>query len=100
LTIPVEMEAGDVVFYSGKVIHGGGTNRTKDVYRRAITMPLLVGFLTPEEAFPLTMRLESAKTMTPRAQRLVGYRTHQTGGEHGVALWASNFADVGEALGL
>lgn len=100
LTIPVEMNAGDAVFYSGKVIHGGGANRTKDFYRRAIIMPLLVGFLTPEEAFPLTVSLESAKSMTARAQRLVGYRTHQTGGEHGVALWASNFRDVGEALGL
>jgi ectoine hydroxylase-related dioxygenase (phytanoyl-CoA dioxygenase family) len=31
MTIPVEMKVGDVLLISGKVVHGGGANRSVDV---------------------------------------------------------------------
>lgn len=98
-TIPVLMDAGDVVIFSGKVIHGGGHNRTIDTYRRGLTIPLLVGYLTPEEAIPMTTSIETARRLSPRVQRLVGYRSH-----HNVAaavdLWQTQFKELGEVLGL
>ena len=77
-TIPVEMDAGDALLFSAKVIHGGGANRTKSESRRSLGMALMAGFLTPEEAFPLTTSLETVKTLSPRAQRLMGFRSHRT----------------------
>lgn len=37
MTVPAEMKAGSCLFYSGKLVHGGGANRTANVRRRVIT---------------------------------------------------------------
>ncbi len=34
--IPVEMEAGDVLFFNGSIVHGSMPNRTPDRFRRAL----------------------------------------------------------------
>ena len=34
MTIAAEMDAGDALLFSGKVIHGGGANVTKNERRR------------------------------------------------------------------
>ncbi len=98
-TIPVEMDAGDVVIFSGKVVHGGGHNQTNSFYRRGLSIPLLVGYLTPEEAIPMTTSLESARGLPERVQRLIGYRS-QRNYESAVDLWHVQYKDVGDSLGL
>ena len=40
MTIPAEMKAGDVIFFNGKVSHGGGANVTENERRRGLTIPL------------------------------------------------------------
>ncbi|KAH6643319.1 hypothetical protein BKA67DRAFT_499617, partial [Truncatella angustata] len=74
-TVPAEMEIGDACFITGKVVHGGGANTTKDLTRRGIAMVFQCSYLTPEEAHPFLVEKELAKTLTPRAQRMIGFRS-------------------------
>src|SRR4051794_35516658 len=74
-TVPAVMKAGDALFFSGKTSHGGGANRTTDQYRRAVAFAVNPGFLTGEEAYPFLVDLDVAKTLSPRVQRLLGFRS-------------------------
>ena len=97
-TIPAAMQAGDALFFSGKTVHGGGANKTSNDYRRAVAFAINPGFLTGEEAYPFLVDLEVAKTLTPRVQRLLGFRSQYPTGSPG--LWQVDYADLGDHLGL
>lgn len=97
-TIPAEMEAGDALFFGGKLAHGGGANKTKSEYRRAVAFTLSPGYLTPEEAYPFLIDLELAKTLSPRVQRLIGFRSQFPTGAPG--LWQTDYAELADHLGL
>ena len=94
------MEAGSVIFYSGYTFHGGGHNRTKDMWRYAVQMSFNAGWLTPEEAHPLAVTRERALGLPRRAQRLLGWRSYLPGGDGGYdRLWVKDYEDIlaGEA---
>jgi ectoine hydroxylase-related dioxygenase (phytanoyl-CoA dioxygenase family) len=97
-TIAAVMKAGDALFFSGKTVHGGGANRTESEYRRAVAFALNPGFLTGEEAYAFTVELETAKSLSPRVQRLLGFRSQYPTGSPG--LWQVDYADLGDYLGL
>ena len=97
-TIPAVMQAGDALFFSGKTVHGGGANKTSNEYRRAVAFAINPGFLTGEEAYPFLVDLEVAKTLTPRVQRLLGFRSQYPIGSPG--LWQVDYADLADHLGL
>jgi Phytanoyl-CoA dioxygenase (PhyH) len=97
-TIPAEMKAGDVIFFNGKVSHGGGANVTENERRRGLTIPLQPSFLTPEEAYPLLVDLELAKTLSPRVQKILGFRSQYPVGSPG--LWQNNYEEIADHLGL
>lgn len=98
MTVPAEMKAGDVIFFNGKVSHGGGANVTENQLRRGLTIPLQPSFLTPEEAYPLLVDLELAKTLSPRVQKLLGFRSQYPKGSPG--LWQNNYEEIANHLGL
>lgn len=98
MTIPAEMKAGDVIFFNGKVSHGGGANVTENERRRGLTIPLQPSFLTPEEAYPLLVDLELARTLSPRVQKLLGFRSQYPKGSPG--LWQNNYEEIANHLGL
>ncbi len=98
MTIPAEMNAGDVLFISGKVVHGGGHNRTTDFYRRAVAWTFQPGYLTPEEAYPFIVDLELAKSLPERVQRYIGFRSQYVTGSPG--LWQVDYEELGDRLGL
>jgi ectoine hydroxylase-related dioxygenase (phytanoyl-CoA dioxygenase family) len=98
MTIPAEMKAGDVIFFNGKVSHGGGANRTTDERRRGLTIPLQPSFLTPEEAYPFLIDLELARTLSPRVQKILGFRSQYPKGSPG--LWQNNYEEIATHLGL
>ncbi|KAH8658514.1 hypothetical protein BX600DRAFT_384190 [Xylariales sp. PMI_506] len=93
-TIPAEMEVGDACFITGKVVHGGGANRTSDCVRRAIILVFQCSYLTPEEAYPFLVEKEIAKAMSPRAQRLIGFRSQFLKDSPGV--WKRDYSEVDE----
>jgi ectoine hydroxylase-related dioxygenase (phytanoyl-CoA dioxygenase family) len=97
-TIPAVMNAGDVLLFSGKTAHGGGANRTGDEYRRGLAFAFNAGFLTGEEAYPFLVDRELAKTLSPRVQRMLGFRSQYPTGSPG--LWQVDYADLGDHLGL
>jgi ectoine hydroxylase-related dioxygenase (phytanoyl-CoA dioxygenase family) len=96
MTIPAEMASGDVLFINGKVAHGGGQNHTTDVYRRGVAFALQPGFLTPEEAYPFIVDRELARSLSPRLQRLIGFRSQYPTGSPG--LWQVDYAELAEYL--
>ncbi|MFJ9810574.1 phytanoyl-CoA dioxygenase family protein [Streptomyces sp. NPDC101158] len=97
-TIPAVMNAGDVLLISGKTAHGGGANRTGDEYRRGLAFTFNAGFLTGEEAYPFLVDRELAKTLSPRVQRMLGFRSQYPTGSPG--LWQVDYADLSDHLGL
>jgi ectoine hydroxylase-related dioxygenase (phytanoyl-CoA dioxygenase family) len=98
MTIPGEMEAGDVLFISGKTVHGGGANVTRDQRRRGLAFTFQPSFLTPEEAYPFLVDIELVKQMSKRAQRMIGFRSQFPKGSPG--LWQSSYKEIGDYLGL
>lgn len=98
ITIPVELKAGDAVLFGGKVVHGGGANVTADQFRRGLTIPLQASILTPEEAYPLIVPLEVVRTLSPRVQRIIGFRSQYPLASPG--LWQHDYADLADYLKL
>ncbi|WP_405975720.1 phytanoyl-CoA dioxygenase family protein [Streptomyces sp. NBC_00988] len=96
MTIPAEMQAGDVLFINGKVAHGGGANRTTDCYRRGVAFALQPGFLTPEEAYPFIVDRELARSLPEHVQRLLGFRSQYPTGSPG--LWQVDYTELAEYL--
>ncbi|MGW0819309.1 phytanoyl-CoA dioxygenase family protein [Streptomyces viridiviolaceus] len=97
-TIPALMRAGDALFFSGKTVHGGGANVTSDEYRRAVGFALNPGYLVGEEAHPFLIDLDLAKTLSPRVQRLIGFRSQYPKGSPG--LWQVDYSELADHLGL
>jgi ectoine hydroxylase-related dioxygenase (phytanoyl-CoA dioxygenase family) len=97
-TIPAEMQAGDVLFFSGKTVHGGGANRTVNERRRAVAFALNAGYLTGEEAYPFLVDREVARSLSPQVQRMLGFRSQYPVGSAG--LWQVDYAELGDYLGL
>jgi ectoine hydroxylase-related dioxygenase (phytanoyl-CoA dioxygenase family) len=100
MTIPAELESGCAVFYSGKVIHGGGANKTKDVKRRVISSGFNPGFLVPEEAYPFVVPMELVRQMSSRMQRLIGFRSFHQRNPLGGSLWQHNYEELADHLKL
>ncbi len=88
-TAIAEMESGDGMIYSGRVIHYGGANTTTD-WRLGLHVSFVLGWLTPEEALPLSTPWESAETMSERAQRLLGWRSYGVRSR----LWTVDYEDI------
>ena len=71
-SLPAEMTKGSVLFYSGKVYHGGGTNNT-DQIRRGVNITYNVSWLRQEENQYLSVPHDIACELPTELQRLIGY---------------------------
>jgi ectoine hydroxylase-related dioxygenase (phytanoyl-CoA dioxygenase family) len=100
MTVPVEMKAGDAFFFSGKVAHGGGANRTADEYRRAIALPLQASFLTPEEPYAFLMDLDQVRGLPHRVQAILGFRSQHPNGAPGGVWFVDSGGELADHLGL
>lgn len=98
-TIPAVMEKGDALVYSGKMLHGGGENRSSKP-RRALALAFCLGWLVPEEAYPFVVPLEMARTMSPRAQQLMGFRSFHNSKLGGGSLWQVDYLELADFLKL
>lgn len=97
-SVAAEMPAGSALLYSGKVIHGGGANRTVDTWRRGLHLSFVVGWLTPEEAHTIAVPWDVARTLPQTVQRLLGYGSYDPGDQPGGRLWLVDFDDARAAL--
>ena len=73
VSAPALMRAGDALYFTGKVIHGGGANRTSDVYRRALAISFTLGWLKPEEAHTLSVTPERLRELPRRIRELCSF---------------------------
>ncbi|RMZ78909.1 hypothetical protein DV737_g3693, partial [Chaetothyriales sp. CBS 132003] len=96
-TIPVEMKSGDACLLLGKTVHGGGANKTSTFWRRGIAFTFQASFLTPEEAYALITPPEIVKTLSLRAQRMIGFRSQYPKNSPG--LWQANYSEIGDQIG-
>ncbi|KAB8075087.1 PhyH-domain-containing protein [Aspergillus leporis] len=95
-TVPAEMDAGDAVLFSGKMVHGAGQNQTANFHRRALPLVMQAGYFTPVEAsVPIPRPI--VESMTPLAQKMLGWRSVRC---NEVELWSYNMNELGEGLGL
>lgn len=72
-SVPVLMEAGDALYFTGKTIHGGGANQTSDFYRRAIAISFTLGWVKPEEAHTLSITPERLREIPRRMRELCSF---------------------------
>ncbi len=72
-SIQAEMARGSVLFYDGKVLHGGGANRSgRD--RQGVNLTYAVGWVRQEENQYLACPPEVARTLDDDLLRLMGYQ--------------------------
>lgn len=96
-TVPAVMKAGDACFILGKTVHGGGANMTTSEKRRAISFAFQASYLTPEEAYAHITPPEIVKTLSLRAQRMIGFRSQYP--KNSAGLWQANFSEIGDQIG-
>ena len=92
LAQPIEMNPGDALIYLGSLAHGGGANKSQQRIRKALYIGFLLGWLTPEEAVPLAIPIETAQLLPERARSLLGLsslrgNTATSGIESFAQLW-------------
>jgi hypothetical protein len=71
-TVAAEMSCGSAIIYSGKLVHGGGANRSSSV-RRGLSLPLTLWWVRQEENQFLACPQEVARTLPEDLLRLMGY---------------------------
>ena len=97
-TIPVEMKKGDLLFFSGKVAHGGGANRTSDEWRFGLAVTFCAPYLMPEEAVPLMIDPDMAKTLPRNVQQMIGFRSMSM--DNGARVWTADYESLAKHFGL
>jgi ectoine hydroxylase-related dioxygenase (phytanoyl-CoA dioxygenase family) len=71
--VQAEMRRGSVLFYDGKVLHGGGANRSASV-RKGVNITYSVGWVRQEENQFLACPVEIARTLDDDLLRMMGYQ--------------------------
>jgi ectoine hydroxylase-related dioxygenase (phytanoyl-CoA dioxygenase family) len=74
--MPCVMDAGDAVFFLSTLWHGGGSNRTSNANRMAVTFQYCQPFIRPQENQFLSVPFATAKQLPPQIQSLLGYSVH------------------------
>jgi ectoine hydroxylase-related dioxygenase (phytanoyl-CoA dioxygenase family) len=93
-----EMPAGSAVIYLGSTLHGGGPNTTTDQWRRGMHLSYVVGWLRTEENHYLATPPAIARTLSRRAQELLGYAAHDALASGGGYLGALDLRDPVDML--
>ncbi len=93
-TVPAELGPGDALVYSGRVVHGGGANRTEDRWRYALHLSYCVGWLVPEECSPLDYSEEDLAGCSERVKRVLGHSSYDPRPHKGAGLWLRDVMEL------
>jgi ectoine hydroxylase-related dioxygenase (phytanoyl-CoA dioxygenase family) len=99
-TVPATMNAGDMLFYNGKLLHGGGANTTKDRSRRVMSTAFSISFLTSEEAWPFVLSVDEVRAYPRLLQAYLGFHSVAYRGEQPGFLWRADSRPLEDYLGL
>jgi ectoine hydroxylase-related dioxygenase (phytanoyl-CoA dioxygenase family) len=89
---------GGAVIYLGSTIHFAGTNSTADEWRLGAHVSFTLGWLRTEENNSLAVPPEVARSLSPRAQELLGYAVHDAIADGGGYLGMVRMRDPMELL--
>ncbi len=73
--VQAEMPAGSAAFYTGRVWHGGGANRT-DQPRLGVILEYVAAWLRPQETHLLAVPRDVVAELPERLQELLGYNIY------------------------
>ena len=76
-SVAASMKAGDALFFTGSVVHGGGANKSTTRTRRGMSVTYSLGWLRPEEAYNLSVPLARVKQLPPRMRELLGFASYR-----------------------
>lgn len=99
-TIAAVMKPGSALWISGKVVHGGGANLSTDRVRRGVAFAFNANWLLPEEASPLLIPLEIARSLPPRIQQILGFRSQHNVATNSGTLWTSDYRELADYFKL
>lgn len=99
-SVPALLRAGDLLLFSGKLLHGGGANVTKDRSRRVVASAWSLSFLTPEEAWPFVLSVDEVRTYPRRLQAYLGFHSFTYRDEEPGFLWRVDNKPLEQHLGL
>jgi hypothetical protein len=99
-TIPALLNAGDVLLISGKVLHGGGANTTRNTPRRVLSSGYAIPFFMGEEAWPFVIPAEEVREYPKQVQAALGFRSVSMHGEQPGFLWRAEARPLEEKLGI
>jgi verruculogen synthase len=94
-----DIKAGDTVLLSGKVVHRGGANDSEAYTRRAFSLVLQPSIFTPYES-NLNLSRQLVESMTPLAQKMIGWRTVKPAPPFDIGLWTVDMDDISNVMGL
>ncbi|CAG7980690.1 unnamed protein product [Penicillium salamii] len=97
--VTAEIKAGDSVLLNGRIVHRGGSNDTDDFVRRAFSFVLQPSVFTPYES-NLHLSRQIVESMTPLAQKMIGWRSVTLAGAYSIGMWTVDMDDVGNVMGL
>jgi ectoine hydroxylase-related dioxygenase (phytanoyl-CoA dioxygenase family) len=96
--VDAELPAGGAVIYLGSTIHFAGTNATVDEWRLGVHVSFTLGWLRTEENNSLAVPPSIARTLSPKAQELLGYAVHDAIADGGGYLGMVRMRDPMELL--
>ena len=76
----------------GETLSSANTSATE--WRRGLHMSFCLGWLTPEEASPVGVPWEIARTYPPRVQKMLGYASPANGEGASPTNWLIDFEEV------
>lgn len=98
-SVAAVMPAGSAVLYLGKTVHAAGANVTANQWRRGVHISFCLGWLTPEEANPIGVPWEIARTYSPRVQRMLGFASPVRARGAPPTNWLIDFEDTRRHVG-
>lgn len=100
LTTSAAMQAGDMLLYNGKVLHGGGANFTKDQARRVLATAFSFPFVMGEEAWPFSVSVDDVRSYPKQVQSMLGFRSKCPRGEERGFFWRVDTQPLEDFLNL
>ena len=97
-SVPVTVKAGTMYAINGRVVHGGGANRTRDTKRRILSIGLGPAWLMPEHAFVWSVSKELAATFSPRLRMATCYGSVHHTEPRGGSVWNFHFNDLNDYM--
>jgi len=97
-TVPALLDAGDIFFFIGKTLHGGGANVTTNRSRRVVASTYAIPFFMGEEAWPFVLSVDEVRQYPPLLQTALGFRSVSFRGEEPGFLWRAETLPLEEYL--